>query len=166
MSLRLLPLVCLISVSQLSLSQHASPAKPRAPETCPVTKPAGRPFVPPPPYPAQAPVGSFWFGTDRLWTILRTDGTRSHSDKTFWWRQDWLDYKSGIPEGEASKLAVTARRLDAPARAPKISKGLGSYTDDWKSFLVGGIDFPTFGCWEISAHYDDDELDFVVWVAK
>lgn len=71
MSLRLLSLVCLISVSQLSLSQQAPAARPRAPETCPVTKPADRPFVPPSPYPAQAPMGSFWFGTDRLWTVWR-----------------------------------------------------------------------------------------------
>ncbi len=35
-----------------------------------------------------------------------------------------------------------------------------------KSFLVGGIDFPTPGYWEITAHYEDDELAFIVWVAK
>jgi hypothetical protein len=32
--------------------------------------------------------------------------------------------------------------------------------------LVGGIDFPTTGCWQISAHYENEELTFVVWVAK
>jgi hypothetical protein len=164
--MRLLPLVCLISVSQLFQGQQAAPLKARAPETCPITKPSDSSFVAPWPYPAHSPVGSFWFGTDRLWTILRNDATWPRGEKTFWWRQDWLGYKSGIPENEALKLTVTARRLDAPAPPPRISKGLGGYTEGWKSFLVGGIEFPAFGCWEVSARYEDDELTFVVWVAK
>jgi hypothetical protein len=32
--------------------------------------------------------------------------------------------------------------------------------------MVVGIDFPTLGCWEITGHYEDDELTFVVWVSK
>ena len=77
-----------------------------------------------------------------------------------------MGYKSDIPENEALKLTVTARRLDARAPPPRMSKGLGGYREDWKSFLVGGIEFPTFGCWQISARYEDDELTFVVWVVK
>jgi hypothetical protein len=77
-----------------------------------------------------------------------------------------LGHKSDIPESEASKLTVTARQLDIPGSPPKISNGLGGYTEDWKSFLVGGIDFSGPGCWEISAHYENDDLTFVVWVAK
>jgi hypothetical protein len=166
MLLRLLSLVCLISVSQLSLTQQSSRARTRVPQMCPVTKPSDRPFVAPSPYPARAPIGSFWFGTDRLWTILRNHAIWPREEETFWWRPEWLGYKSGIPESEALKLTVTARRLDMPAPPPKISRSLGVYRRDWKSFLVGAIDFPTFGCWEISAHYEDDELTFVVWVPK
>jgi hypothetical protein len=29
-----------------------------------------------------------------------------------------------------------------------------------------GINFPTIGCWQITAHYEDDELTFVVWVGQ
>ena len=166
MLLRLLSLVCLISVSQLSLTQQSGTARSHAPETCPVTKVSALPFVPPSPFPAKAPAGSFWFGKDRLWTILRSDATWPRGEKTFWWRQDWLGYKSDIPQSEASKLIVTAQRLDTPTPPAKVSRGLGGYTEDWKSFLVGGIDFPTPGCWEISAHFEDDELTFIVWVAK
>jgi hypothetical protein len=166
MLLRLLSLVCLISVSQFSLTQQSHNARQRAPESCAVTRPSDHPFVAPSPYPAEAPSGSFWFGTDRLWTILRADATWPRGPKTFWWRQGWLEYKADLPEREAAKLTVTARRLDMPAPPPKIWKGLGGYTEDWKEFLVGGIDFPTFGCWEISARYEDDDLTFIVWVAK
>jgi len=43
------------------------------PETCPITR--AQPFVPPAPYPEKAFQGSFWFGTDELWTNLRENGT-------------------------------------------------------------------------------------------
>jgi len=37
------------------------------PQSCPVTKPYQTSlFVPPSPYTAKAPAGSFWFGSDRL----------------------------------------------------------------------------------------------------
>jgi len=168
MSIRFLPVLYLLLLSQALLAQHSAPAKmDGVPETCPVTEPYNASlFVPPAPYPRKAPLGAFWFGTDKLWTILRMDATWPRSEKTFWWRQDWSGYKSGVPESAATKLAVTARRLDISAAPPRISKGLGGYKEEWKSFLVGGIDFPTFGCWEISAHYEDDELNFVVWVAN
>jgi hypothetical protein len=31
---------------------------------------------------------------------------------------------------------------------------------------MGGISIPTFGCWEITARYRNDELTFVVWVTR
>ena len=109
MLLRPLLLVCLIFVSLLSPTQQSGTAKQQAPETSPITRVSGLPFVPPSPYPAKAPAGSFWFGTDRLWTILPTDATWPRGEKTFWWRQNWLPYQSDIPQSEASKLMVTAQ---------------------------------------------------------
>jgi hypothetical protein len=32
--------------------------------------------------------------------------------------------------------------------------------------MVVGINLPTLGCWEITGHYEGDELTFVVWVAE
>jgi hypothetical protein len=60
MFLRLLPLLCLLSLSQAVLGQQAR--KPESePETCRVTKPYQTSlFIPPFPHPAQAPVGWFW----------------------------------------------------------------------------------------------------------
>ena len=164
MLLRLLALLSLLFLSRASLTQESGTAKRGAPEMCPVTKRSDRPFVPPAPYPAKAPRDSFWFGTDRLWTILGS-GAWAQGEKTFWWRQDWGSYE-WIPEKDASKLTVTVRRLDTPAPAPEVLKGNSSYREDWKSFLVGGINFPSPGCWEIAGHYEEDELTFVVRVAK
>jgi len=66
----------------------------------------------------------------------------------------------------AAKLTVTARRLDGPAPPAEILKANSSYREqDWKAFLVGGINFSTTGCWEVSGRYEYDELTFVVWVS-
>src|SRR5580704_11540475 len=72
LSTRLLPLLCLLSLSSPSLSQDRP--TPTVPKTCSVTKPANQPFAPPPPYPAKPSGGQFWFGTDRLWTALPETG--------------------------------------------------------------------------------------------
>lgn len=114
----------------------------------------------------------FWFGSDKLWTDLRADGTwqglphytpesTSFRQKLFWWRQgyDWLAEPNPF-------LKVTGRRLDAPAQALASSQANGSYRhEDWESFMVVGIDIPTYGCWQITGRYGDDELTYVVIVA-
>jgi DNA-binding beta-propeller fold protein YncE len=133
------------------------------PVTCPVTKPPGQPFEPPPPYSTDYSEDNFWFGTDRLWTRLRTDAKWTQGEKTFWWRKDWLAYH-WIPAESAAKLRVTARRLDAPAPALEIFGANSSYAGG--PLLIGGIGFATTGCWQITARYEHDELSFVVWVAK
>jgi hypothetical protein len=171
MSPRLLVFLYLLALSHASLAQQSGPTKPRVPETCAVTEPLDRPFVPPWPYRAQAASSSvFLFGTDRFWTVLPANAIWSQGEKTFWFRQEWGRYKGRdewIPQKDVSKLTVTARRLDGPAPPPEVFKATSSYREqDWKVFLVGGINFPTPGCWKISGRYEDDELTFVVWVAK
>ena len=73
-STRLLPLLFLMSLPSLALSQQDHSTKAVVPGSCPVTKPADRPFRPPSPYKAKPSVGQFWFGTDRLWTALPVSG--------------------------------------------------------------------------------------------
>ena len=73
LSPRLLPSFCLMFMSVLCIAQETPKSSGRS-ETCPVTKPATQPFVPPAPYDAKPGPGSFWFGTDSLWTALPKDG--------------------------------------------------------------------------------------------
>ncbi|HYL17030.1 MAG TPA: hypothetical protein VEV41_28620 [Terriglobales bacterium] len=114
-------------------------------------------------------MGTFWFGTDRLWTALPASGTWSGlghytpNDPTFrqkmgWWRQGY-DYRTE-PQ---PKLKVTGKRLDAPA-TPLIAEA--SNVAGSLPYMMVGMNFPTLGCWKITGHYEDDELTFVVWVAK
>ncbi len=146
--------------------QDASPRAARSdpvPETCLVTKPPSPPFEPPLPYSRDHSESSFWFGTETMWTWLYTDGKWSQRITTFWWRKDWLAYR-WIPAESAAKLRVTARRLDAPDPALKIFGANSSYAG--RPLLIGAISFPTTGCWQITAQYEQDELRFVVWVVK
>ncbi len=164
---RRLTFLCLVFLSPVSFAQQSGTLAAEAvPESCPVTKPSDQPFVAPSPYPPQAPKGSSWFGTDGLWTLIGTDPRWPMGQKTFWWRKEWGRYK-WIPEEQASKLTVTARRLDGDAPPADILKSNSSYREqDWKAFLVGGINFSVPGCWEVTGRYEDDELTYVVWVAK
>lgn len=175
MSLRLLPLFCLLFLSQAALAQRSGTATTNeVPDTCPVTKPYQTSlFVPPFPYPRKPFPGSFWFGTDKLWTSLPTDGAwrglRGYTSndptfrqKLFYWRQGY-----GRTERQPS-LTVTGRRLDSPAASLQVDKPNSGWVapNSDQSFIVTGVNFPTLGCWEITGRYKDDEVTFVVWVAK
>ena len=172
---RLLPLFCfLLFLAQASLAQQSEKTKTdNAPETCPVTKPYQTSlFVPPLPYRAKAAKGSFWFGTDRLWTNLPSDGTwrglpydttadrPTFGQKLFWWRQGYDAYAEPQP-----KLTVTGKRLDSPAPPLAVDRATNVFVAHGAAMLVG-LGFPTLGCWEITGRYEGDDLTFVVSVAK
>ncbi|HET6593993.1 MAG TPA: hypothetical protein VFG81_00115 [Anaerolineales bacterium] len=138
------------------------------PPTCPVTVPQNPLFVPPAPYDSLGFEGSFWYGSNSLWTAIPRDGVwwglpahaSGYSQKVFWWREgyDWAEE----PEPD---LIVTGERLDAPAPPVVVSKGTNAYAGDIGSAMLVGVDFPTLGCWKLTGNYRDAELSFVVWVA-
>lgn len=140
--------------------------------SCPTTRPTAPRFVPPPPYLAKPPgQGSFWFGTEKLWTLLPADGTwqglphyrptdSAYRQKTFWWRNGYDWRANPIPP-----LMVRGRRLDGPAPPFVAKRATNGYRDDWKSFMVVGLDIPTLGCWEIMGQLGNDKLTYVIWVA-
>ena len=158
---RLLPLLLLLPLSLRGLSQDVETQS--VPKTCPVTKPSEHPFVPPKPY--QTGTGIDWFGTDKLWTYLPRDGVSGQGEKSIWFSREWSRYSGWIPDKVDTKLTITARRLDADTPPPKISAG-PTFNRDWKAFMLGGISFPTPGCWEITGRYEDAEVQFVQWVVS
>lgn len=141
------------------------------PESCPVTRPPERAFVPPPPYPSEHDSTAFWFGSEKLWVQLPTNGTWSHlghyrpTDTAFrqkiqWWRKGY-DWRRENPP----KLTITGRRLDsaAPPLASDDHANAGGMGDH--AFIMSGVDIPTLGCWQITGDYNGDKLTFVIWVA-
>jgi hypothetical protein len=75
----------------------------------------------------------------------------------------------GIPEKDAGKLTVTARRLDAPAPPAAILKANSSCREPRLEGLPSRgnslFDNRTLGSLEVSGRYEDDELTSVVWVS-
>jgi TonB family protein len=147
------------------------------PDSCPVTKSTDHSFIPPSPYRAQPSPGNFWFGTDKLWTELPVTGTWSglphytptdqtyYRNKLVFWRQGYDPHSEPRPN-----LTVTGRRIDGPAPLLQTDgKGNGGWTND-DQFIMTGINFPTLGCWEVTGHYENKELNeseqltFVIWV--
>lgn len=175
MSPRLLTLFCLLSLfPPSSLTQQPAMALPHnAPDSCPVTKPYEHPFVPPFPNAAkQSDNNSFWFGTDRLWTRLPSNGTWSglphytpgdptFRQKLFFGRQGYDAHMEPQP-----KLKIIGRRLDSLAPPLLPDRPTSGWTDPEEQYMVVGINFPTLGCWQITGRYEDDVLTFVVWVSE
>lgn len=137
-------------------------------DVCPMVRPQDRPFFPPEPLPAKVPYeGQFWYGTADLWTTLPENGVWSglpkhetgYTQKLVFWRLGY-DYR----EEPEPQLTVSGRRLDGDARPLVAYEATNGYLPELDSFMLVGVDFPTTGCWEITAHYNDYELTFVVWV--
>jgi hypothetical protein len=152
--------------------QSQSRPTPIPPTTCTITQPPSEPFVPPAPYPTKHPTGSFWLGSERLWTMRNIEGLwyglrtvdpdsgfthEIYRDKVFWWRKGY-DWRTENPP----ELKVTGKRLDAPA-PPLYADGANAANIKIPS-MVTGVDIPTVGCWEITGNYKGDKLTFVVWV--
>jgi len=143
-------------------------------------------FTPPSPYPTEQSEGSFWFGTENLWTILPMDGTwrglpiwnsaeiaesssargyeptdSAFRNKLFWWHEGFDWRTEDVP------LKVTGRRLDAPA-PPLITEHAnnGWTNDSHHPFMVAGIFIPTLGCWQITGDYKGERLTYVVLVTQ
>ena len=153
---------------QPASSSRATPLASDVPDSCPVTKPPIHPFVPPSPYSPAKPMNGFWFGKPTLWTLLPSGGTLREAnssidstfrEKLFWWRQG-LDWRAE----HKPKLRVSGKRLDSPAPSLLADQANYGWQRKEQPFMVVGINFPTLGCWEITGHYPDEELTFVVWV--
>ncbi|MBI5949471.1 MAG: hypothetical protein HY875_15130 [Chloroflexi bacterium] len=140
------------------------------PSECPVTVP-GEPFLAPPPQPSVPPAyyQSVWYGTARLWTMLRPEGQvwrlpqqpQGFVQKTFWWSDQFS--VDGEPR---PAITVTGRRLDATGVTFTAGNpGTHAVADFGKAMLVG-IDIPTAGCWEIRAEYKGEVLSYVVAVSQ
>ena len=135
------------------------------PDTCPVTLPPKPRFVPPPNYPTYPPSpGEFWYGSDDLWLPLPSNGAWGqllYGDKMFWWRNGY----SG-PDEPQPELSVSARRLDVEMPVveigPPATNALHPSFGDWAMLI--GVQLPSTGCWEITGHYKEQKLSFVVWV--
>lgn len=131
--------------------------------SCPITRPSDSSFIPPAPYPANAPSGGFFFGTPKLWALLWGDWQRATNggNKTVWWRQGCDGKADPQP-----KLLITGRRLDT--HDPPVvltAHGNGAWIDGQPYyFITAGVPLHGSGCWQITARLYGTQLQFVVWL--
>jgi hypothetical protein len=138
--------------------------------SCPTTAsvhPA--PFVPPAPHKATLPGGSFWYGSEYLWTSLNEDGRwrglyradlRAYRNKIMLFRQGFDSSKDLRPP-----LVVTARKLDEPSLQVTSERASGAFNEDTGPMIMTAIDLPDAGCWSLTAQYASERpLIFVIKV--
>lgn len=144
----------------------------KPPASCHVTLPEGT-------FHAKFPVsrlgglfaGGVWYGTEKLWTVLPRDGVWMGSVPV---GPNDFAYANKLPWGRTNPpfrrrddpLTVTGKRLDGPPPAFIETEESSGFGPDYSGEgIMGGIEIPAFGCWQITGHYTDAELTFTIWVA-
>lgn len=154
---------------------EAQSAADGVPANCHVTLPADGEFVPPISFhvPLSLPQGQFWFGTEKLWTILPIDGTwrgwsgaiDPDSDYAYSMKIPWFRVHPAFSPKDP--LTITGKRIDGPA--PSFSEvfwGNAFPRDEDNAMIMGGISIPTYGCWQITTQYRNQELTYTAWVVR
>jgi hypothetical protein len=143
------------------------------PSNCRVTLPSDGVFEPPTPSdfvgPSRTP-NQFLFGTEKLWTVLPADGTwrgpvpSQAGDFVYSSKLPWFRTEAGFPK---DGFTVRGKRLDGPGPSfVETFDGIIFSGKKGNAMIMGGISIPVFGCWEITGHYEDEELSFTIWVAS
>jgi hypothetical protein len=98
--------------------------------------------------------------TDGTWrgSLPTEAGEFAYGDKLAWYRVHPIHSERDEP------LTISGKRLDG--RDPSFTEIEGSFLagDHDIAMIVGGINIPLFGCWQMTGHYKDQELSFTVWV--
>jgi hypothetical protein len=141
------------------------------PSSCHLTKPT-HPFLPPVEYSAPARPPAYydaeWYGTGRLWTMLRHGGevwfdlprgADGLGQKTFWWSADF-----DVNHEPQPAISVAGRQLDGSGRFASLAPGTNAGADFGSAMLIG-VGVPTTGCWEITATYKRATLSYIAWVS-
>jgi hypothetical protein len=130
---------------------------------CPATQPPDPAFVPPSPCPAQPPgEDRFWFGQAGLWTALPSSGSwaqLARGEKFWWWSEEF-----DVSKDETPDLEITARRLDGPAPAVRVTEATNGYHESFNWAMLAGVHLPEPGCWEFTGQYQGHQLSLKVWV--
>jgi hypothetical protein len=148
----------LLLTAHIALSQTPNAAR----SSCPMTPAPQIPFTPKGALPQAR--GAFFVGTPKLSVLL------NHSWSV---RQSVRWFSDDAPVPAPVNLKITGRRLDPDVAfladpnlrdsVPKFFEGPGVAARG--NLMLSTVEFPTSGCWEITARMNDTELRFVTYVA-
>lgn len=146
-------------------SASSAPSSSTASAACAITRPTPL-LTAPAPYPSSPPRGgAAWYGTPQLWTMLELEGEvwnlPALGEKTWWWSADWQPADEPEPA-----IVVTGTRLDGPGTFTA-GPGTNANSADLGGWaMLVGVEFPSAGCWQLTAEYRDAVLSYVVQVAQ
>jgi len=139
------------------------------PPSCAITTPPEIQFAPPKPYASKpAARDTFWYGSDGLWTRLPNDGQWRGLRTESGYRTQLMLWRKGFDWrfSSATNARITARRVGDVAPALIARQPSGAYAPDIGSAMITLLDFPSPGCWEVNASYDESRLRFVIYVPR
>jgi hypothetical protein len=149
----------MLVTAHVAVSQTPNAAR----SSCPMTPAPKTPFTPTGAVP-QRGSGSFFFGTPKL-SVLLTHSWTVHQMSVRWFSDD-------APVSPIN-LKISGRRLDPDVAyvaakniqdsGPKFFSGPSATRGN---LILSGLDFPSAGCWEITASLNGTELRFVTYVAQ
>jgi hypothetical protein len=124
-------------------------------EDCPVTEPLWV-LAPDDSAVSNPPAYAYYFVNDdrSIWASAWWAGVEAMSQ----WSQG-KGIKVGWFRPEGTELVITGQRLDA--QAPPLEAHVPCCYPT--RFQATGLNFPTAGCWEVTAKAEDSVLSFVVW---
>lgn len=134
-------------------------------EACAVTRP-DPPFAAPSPYPASAPDDdAAWYGSPQLWTMLALEGAvwelPQLVEKTWWWSAAWDSGREPEPP-----ITVSGTRLDGPGTFTAGPGTNATSPDLGGEAMLVGVEFPSAGCWQVTAEYREATLSIVVLIVN
>jgi hypothetical protein len=131
---------------------------------CPVTRESDQIFIPPAPWEPKGP----WFGTEKLWTRVQMwkngwqkDAGGYEIPKLAWFSSQFDWTPEHWPNGP-NPLTITGRRLDGPSEPLTFHGANSAYIPGKGPFTTASAHVPSAGCWEITGHYKEQDLRFVV----
>jgi hypothetical protein len=153
----------MLFAAHIVLSQTPNAAR----SSCPMTPAPQPPFTPTGANP-QRGSGQFFFGTPKL-SVLLTHSWTVRQMSVRWFSDD-------VPIPRPINLKIAGRRLDPdvayvvaqnqnlPDSGPKFFEGPSVAARG--NLILSALDFPSPGCWEITARLNDTELRFVTYIAQ
>src|SRR5262249_50416323 len=138
--------------------------------SCPETPKPQPPFTPTGADPRNNGPSSFFFGTPKLSVLLRHPWSLHENIR---WFSDDVHFPTPVNMKVTGRRvgALTvdemARSVDVDALTPKTTSGPAvGRTKDGATVILSSMEFPTSGCWEITARMNEAELRFVIDVQQ
>ena len=156
-------LTCTATAVPMARAQKRSEPLPAERSSGCLVTTAAEAFIPPAPYKSEAPAGSIFVGTPKLWTLLWLgEEFRRNTQKMVWWSPGNDQRPHGSPG-----LTVVFMRLDATAPLLMTDHSNWGHIPGQPPFITTGLNVaPGPGCWQVIGRVGSTEVKYIVWIGR